>query len=66
MLTASVIFLSLSFLEVKPFRSLLESDNVWKLDVNERVQLVYVFQNNFCSKASSEFLVVSKDYAQVN
>ena len=54
------------FLEVKPFRSLSDGGDVWKLDDNERVKLVYVFQNNFYSKASFEFLDVSKDYAQVN
>ena len=39
---------------------------MWELDDSERVKLVYVLQSNYFSKASSEFLTTSKDYAQVS
>ena len=58
-------FLFCSFLEVKPFRNLLDVGDVWKMDDSERVQLVYVLQSKYYSQASSEFLDVSRAYVQV-
>ena len=63
--TTKSIVLLCSFLEVKPFRNLLDVSEVWKMDDNERVQLVYVLQSKYYSKASSEFLDVSRAYVQV-
>ncbi len=53
------------FIEVRPYKNLLDAGKVWELEEKERVQLVYVFQSRFYSKASSEFLEVSSEYTQV-
>ena len=53
------------FIEVNPFKNLLDAVKVWELDENERVQLVYVFQSRNYKKASREFLDVSSEYTQV-
>ena len=63
--TTKSIVLFRSFLEVKPFRNLLDVSEVWKMDDNERVELAYVLQSEYYSKASSEFLDVSRAYVQV-
>ena len=53
------------FIEVNPYENLLDAVKVWELDENEKVQLVYVFQNRNYKKATREFLDVSSEYAQV-
>ena len=53
------------FIEVKPYKNLLDAVKVWELDENERVQLVYVFQSRNYKQASREFLEVSSEYTQV-
>ena len=53
------------FVEVGPYKNLLNAGKVWELDEQERVQLVYVFQSRFYSNASKEFKVISSEYTQV-
>lgn len=53
------------FVEVNPYKNLLDAVKVWELEENERVQLVYVFQSRNYKKASREFLDVSSEYTQV-
>ena len=53
------------FIEVNPYKNLLDAVKMWELDENEKVQLVYVFQNRNYKKASREFLDVSSEYMQV-
>lgn len=53
------------FVEVNPYKNLLDAVKVWELEENERVQLVYVFQSRNYKKASGEFLDVSRVYTEV-
>lgn len=53
------------FVEVNRYKYLLDAVKVWKLDDDEKVQLVYVFQSRNYKKASREFLDVSSEYTQV-
>ena len=53
------------FVEVNPYKNLLDAVKVWELDENEKVQLVYVFQSRSYKKASHEFLDVSREYTEV-
>ena len=53
------------FIEVNPYKNLLDAVKVWELPENERVQLVYVLQSRNYKKASREFLDVSSEYTQV-
>ena len=43
----------------------MNESNVWELDLDKRVQFVYVLQSKFFAKASSEFMNVSRAYLQV-
>ena len=53
------------FLEVNPYKNVLDAVKVWELDENEKVQLVHVFQSRNYKKASREFLDVNSEYTQV-
>ena len=53
------------FVEVNPYKNLLDAVKVWELDEDEKVQLVYVFQSRNYKKASREFLDVSREYTEV-
>lgn len=53
------------FVEVGLFVDILGTRKLWKLNHSKRVQLVYVFQSKFYSKARQDYLDVSKVYSQV-
>ncbi|XP_078352981.1 NFX1-type zinc finger-containing protein 1-like isoform X1 [Oculina patagonica] len=52
--------------KVRPYKNLLDAGKVWELEEREKVQLVYVFQSRYYTKASSEFLEVSSEYTQIH
>ena len=53
------------FSELRPYEDILNESKIWELEEHRRVQFVYVLQNKYFSKASSEFKNVSRAYLQV-
>ena len=52
-------------LETAPFKDLLNAGNVYELNEQEKVRLVYVMQNQYRKKVIQEFEEVTKVYTQV-
>ena len=53
------------FVETAPFKDLLNAGNVYDLNEQEKVRLVYVMQNQYRKKLIQEFEEVTKVYTQV-